>query len=92
MQSGDRNEDTFQTSVPFPFMGTPNLQAQHTYALTQPAGIPAALCLAALGSAASVCWVGQLGRQSSPLSLSSGALLLGPPPGAQPQDTQLLPS
>ena len=24
MQSGDRNEDTFQTSVPFPFMGTPN--------------------------------------------------------------------
>lgn len=84
-------EDTVQKTVPFAFIGTPNRQARHTYALTQPAGIPAALCLAALGSAASVCRAGRLGRQRSPLSLSSGALLLGPPPRAQPQDTQLLP-
>ena len=80
-------EGTVQTSVPFPFIVPPHLHPRHTDTLTQPPGISAALLLAALGSAASVWWAGQLGRQRSPLSLSSGALLLGPPPRIQPQDT-----
>lgn len=75
-------QGTVQTSVPFPFMVPPHLHPRHT-----DTAISAALPLAALGSASSVWWAGQLGLQRSPLSLSSGALLLGPPPRIQPQDT-----
>ena len=92
MQSGDRKEDTFQTSVPFPFMGTPNLQARHTYALTRPAGIPAAPCLAALGSAA-LCagWGNCADREAHclyPLELYCWGLL----PGRSPKTLSCCPA
>lgn len=54
-------EDTVQTTVPFPFIGTPSLQARHTYALSHTAsrdpscpvpGSPGVSCSCVLGGAA----------------------------------------